>query len=89
MEERGGRYVRPRHYVRQERRRPLLHRELGGAGRRRPATLAAQHHVSQQHAVGQQSTQRPHPVGKHPLRPRLPRHRHGSHEEKPIAENHL
>ena len=32
LEERGGRYVRPRHYVRQERRRPLLHREPRGAG---------------------------------------------------------
>ena len=31
MEERGGGDVRPRHHVRQERRRPLLYREPGGA----------------------------------------------------------
>ena len=30
LEKHGGRDVRPRHYVRQERRRPILHREPRG-----------------------------------------------------------
>ena len=89
LEKRRGGDVRPRHHVRQERRRPLLHREPRRAGRRRIPTVAAQHDVGQQHAAGEQSPQGPHPAGGHPLRTGLPRPHHRGDEEEPCAGDHL
>lgn len=89
MEKRSGGDVWPRHYVRQTRRRPLLHREPRSAGRRRPATLAAQYDVRQQHATRKQVAQRPHFVGEHSLRTRFPRSGLASDEEKQGVGNHL